>query len=212
MHPEPGIELDIEEIRRLYQGADSVHDFEHILRVLVLAERIAQAEGADVSIVRAAALLHDWGREEAEAQGQDHALWAAERARTWLLARGANPAWTEAVCYAIACHRYRLGPAPATLEAQVLFDADKLDAIGAIGIARAYAYGGRHQQRLHHPLHGMHSSASSEAYSPVHEFVFKLSQIRDRLWTATARSLAEERHAFMQSFFERLEAEVRGLA
>jgi len=199
--------LEIEEVRALYQGAECVHDFDHILRVLALAERIARAEGADLSIVRAAALLHDWGREVAEAQGQDHALSAAERARDWLLARGADPAWTQAVCYAIACHRYRSGPLPATLEAQVLFDADKLDAIGAIGIARAYAYGGRYGQRLYDA-----PGAASAEHSPQREFAIKLSQIRDRLFTATARAIAAERHAFMESFFARLEAEIRGEA
>ena len=65
--------VTIEEARGLYADADSVHDFDHILRVLTLAERIAQAEGADVSIVRTAALLHDWGRGEVEVQGQNHA-------------------------------------------------------------------------------------------------------------------------------------------
>ncbi len=201
-----------EEVRALYGTvADVSHDFDHILRVLVLAERIARAEGADLSIVRAAALLHDWGRAEAEARGVDHAQYAAERARAWLLSRDADPAWVEAVCYAIASHRYLTGPAPASIEAQVLFDADKLDAMGAIGIARAYAFSGLHHQRLYAPVRGTLHERSHE-HTPYHEFVFKLSRLRDRLFTPTARAIAQERHAFMEAFFARLEAELRGEA
>lgn len=201
--------ITIEQARALYADADSVHDFDHILRVLALAERIAEAEGADGRVVRTAVLLHDWGRCSAEAHGLDHAQVAAARARDWLLSQKAETAFVEQVCYAIACHRYRSGPAPATLEAQVVFDADKLDAIGAIGVARAYAYGGLHGQRLYAPLADI-APAPPEAHTPCHEFVFKLARLRERLFTATARAIAEERHAFMAAFFARLEAEVRG--
>lgn len=205
------MQLEVEQARALYQGADSVHDFDHILRVLALAERIAQAEGADWAVVRTATLLHDWGRAEADARNMDHALYAAERARAWLTSQKAEPAFVEAVCYAIVCHRYRSGPAPATLEAQVLFDADKLDAIGAIGIARAFAYGGRAQQRLYVPLSEVRPT-SPEEHTAAHEFVLKLARVREVLFTPTARAIAAERHAFMESFFARLEAEIRGEA
>ena len=210
------MELSIEHIRTLYTAADSVHDFDHILRVLNLAERIALAENADLSIVRAAALLHDWGRAEATAQEHDHAAEAAERARVFL--QGADPAWVEAVVHAIAAHRFRNLPDPQTLEAQVLFDADKLDAIGAIGVARAYAYGGAHQQRLWAPTEAVDVARwqaegdDPDQHTPVHEFLVKLSRLKDRLYTRTGKAIAEERHAYMAEFFRRLDAEVRGEA
>lgn len=211
------MELAIEQIRTLYTAADSVHDFDHILRVLNLAERIALAEQADVAIVRTAALLHDWGRAEAEAQRRDHAAEAAERARAFLQG-AADPAWVEAVVHAIAAHRFRCLPGPQTLEAQVLFDADKLDAIGAIGVARAYAYGGAHQQRLWAPVEAVDIARwqaegdDPDRHTPVHEFLVKLSRLKDRLYTRTGKAIAEERHAYMAEFFRRLDAEVRGEA
>lgn len=210
------MELTIEQARALYDAADSVHDFDHILRVLSLAERIAEAEGANVQVVRAAALLHDWGREEAAAAQRDHAAEAAQRARALL--EGADPAWVEAVVHAIAAHRFRSEPAPQTLEAQVLFDADKLDAIGAIGVARVYAYGGAQQQRLWAPVAAVDVSRwelegdDPDRHTPVHEFWVKLSRLKERLYTHTGKAIAEERHQYMADFFRRLDAEVQGKA
>jgi uncharacterized protein len=206
--------ITIAEARQHYEGADAVHDFDHVLRVLALAERIGQAEGASLAIVRAAALLHDAGREQAEAGGLDHAAFAARRAREILA--GQPPAKVKAVAHAIAAHRFRAGPEPATLEAQVLFDADKLDAIGAVGVARAFAYGGAHGQRLWAPVEAVDEASWREegddpdTHTPVHEFVVKLSRLKDRLFTPTGRAIAEERHTYMIAFFERLDAEVQG--
>lgn len=205
--------ITIVEARRYYEGADAVHDFDHVLRVLALAERIAQAEGADLEIVRAAALLHDVGREQAEVQGLDHAEFAARRAREILAGQPSEK--VEAVVQAIAAHRFRAGPAPATPEARALFDADKLDAIGAVGVARAFAYGGAHGQRLWAPLDDVdmarwQTEGDGADHTPVHEFVVKLSRLKERLFTQSGRAIAEERHATMAAFYARLEAEVRG--
>jgi uncharacterized protein len=206
--------ITIDGARSYYGSNDAVHDFDHVLRVLALAERIGQAEGADMEIVRAAALLHDVGRARADVEGLDHAAVGAEMARAILA--GQPPAKVEAVVHAIAAHRYRTAPEPETLEAQVLFDADKLDAIGAVGIARAFAYGGAHGQRLWAPIESVDIARWKEegddpdAHTPAHEFAVKLSRIKERLFTPTGRVIAEERHAYMVSFFERLDAEVAG--
>lgn len=208
------MEITIELARGLYQAADSVHDFDHILRVWHLAERIALAEGADLKVVRPAALLHDWGRAVAQADGEDHAALAATRARELLA--GEPPEWVTAVTHAIAAHRFRTLPHPKTLEAQVLFDADKLDAIGAIGVARAFAYGGAHGQRLWAALDEIDAERWAEegddpdAHTPVHEFVVKLSHLKERLYTVTGRAIAEERDRYMRDFYRRLDDEVRG--
>jgi uncharacterized protein len=118
------------------------------------------------------------------------------------------------VAHAVAAHRFRSGPEPQTLEAKVLHDADKLDAIGAIGVARAFAFGGYEGQRLwaEVPPYYEESQATRHEHTPVHEYEIKLSRIKDRLLTQSARVLAEERHTFMVGFFAQLEQEVRGLA
>jgi uncharacterized protein len=206
--------ITIAEAQHYYETADVGHSFDHVLRVLRLAERIGREEGADLEIVRAAALLHDVGRETAEATGLDHAIFAAARAREILADR--PPAAVEAVTHAIAAHRFRTSPEPATLEAQVLFDADKLDALGAVGVARAFAYGGTLEQRLWAPVESvdvarwMEEGEDSPDHTPVHEFVVKLSRLKEHLFTATGRSIAQGRHDYMVAFFEQLDAEVRG--
>jgi uncharacterized protein len=206
--------ITIEQARNLYSDNDPVHDFDHILRVLALAERIGRAEKADIEILRAAALLHDVGREEAEALGQDHARFAAARARQIL--SHVPPARVEAVVAAILAHRFRAGPPPQTLEGRVLFDADKLDAIGAIGIARAFAYSGRAGKRLYAPVADDYPSRWQQGksepgeHTAVHEFVVKLSRLKDQLFTPTGRRIAADRHAVMVRFFERLADEVAG--
>jgi uncharacterized protein len=201
--------IGIEEARQYYTDSDAAHDFDHVLRVLALAERIGQAEGAAMEIVRAATLLHDVARAEEERTGACHAKVGAERARQILAGHPADK--VEAVAQAIASHRFRDEVVPQTLEAKVLYDADKLDAIGAIGIARAYALAGKRGQHLwaETPAGSLSESQSTD-YTPVHEFIFKLSQLKEALFTTTARQIAEERHRYMVEFFTRLEEEVQG--
>ena len=203
-----------DEAREYYRGAESGHDFDHVLRVCALAERLARAEGADREIVRAAALLPDIARADEDATGVgDHAQMAAERARALLIARGVAPERADAVAHAIAAHRFRGSTTPQTIEAKVLFDADKLDSIGAIGIARAYAISGVLNQRLWSEV-APNSVATRDQHNSNHtavaEFVVKLSKVRERVHTAAARQIADERHAYMADFFVRLEREVRG--
>jgi uncharacterized protein len=204
--------ITIVEARQYYVGAEAVHDFDHVLRVLALAERIAHAEGADAEIVSTAVLLHDIARGRRERPDVDHAQAGADMARRLLA--GHPPEKVEAVAYAIAAHRFRTGPTPTTLEAKVLYDADKLDAIGAIGVARAFAYGGHQGQRLWAQVGDDYreGTAAPGEHTPVHEYTIKLRKIEDRLLTETGRRLAKERHAFMVAFFDRLEHEVHGRA
>lgn len=209
--------ITISAARALYADGGSSHDFDHILRVTALAERIALAEGADLAVVRTAALLHD----VAESQGRaNHHLASAARARDILRDQPAD--FVAAVTHAIAAHRFRTEPAPATLEAQVVFDADKLDITGAIGVARAFAYAGERGNALWNtPWREIAAgggdairqpAALGAAYTPSHEFVYKLDRITERLYTAAARAIARERETFMRAFFDRLDAEAAGLA
>ena len=200
--------IGVEQARALYAAGDAAHDFDHVLRVTTLAVHIAQAEGADVEIVRTAALLHDIGLDNGRV---GHEEVAAKRAHEILA--GQPPEKIKAVTQAIRSHRFRAGPPPQTLEAQCLFDADKLDAIGAIGVARVFAYGGAAGQRLWAEVpEGYDEHSTSGEHTPVHEFVVKLAKIKDRLTTETGRRIGQERHDFMAAFFARLEAEVRGEA
>ena len=207
--------LTIDDARILYEKADSVHDFSHVLRVLTLAERLGEREGADPTIVRTATLLHDLARaDDTEMnllanQETDHAIIAAGEARRILA--GEPEDFVEAVAHAIKAHRFRNGIEPTTIEAKVLFDADKLDAIGAVGIARAFAYGGR----LDQPLWGNVSDdyvpgRGDEPHTANHEFHVKLKKIKDRLYTESGRQMAVQRHQFMCAFFDQMAAEVGG--
>ncbi len=209
--------ITVEAARSLYDAGGGGHDFDHVLRVTALAEHIARAEGADLAIVRTAALLHDIGE---SADRANHHLLGAQRAREILAGRPA--VFIDAVAHAIEAHRFRHDPQPATLEAQVLSDADKLDAIGAIGIARAFAYAGAAGTALwRRPWREIAAeggdarnapAALGSAYTPVHEFVYKLDRIPERLYTATARVIALERREIMREFFDRLDLEAAGKA
>jgi uncharacterized protein len=194
--------------------AGGAHSFDHVERVLRLAGRIAREEGADPEVVRFAALLHDMER-AAEDRGEieDHAAASAEAARELLLERGFGPNFVERVASAVLTHRFRNDLRPESLEAQVLSDADKLDAMGALGIGRAYLFGGAHGQRLWSDApkeERFYPGMDVSDYSPVTEYRLKLSKLKDRMLTQTGKRIADKRHAFMEAFFEELEREVRG--
>jgi len=208
--------ITIEFARTLYPAdADSAHDFDHVLRVVAMADRIAQAEGADREVVRAAALLHDIGLDEGRA---GHETSAAHRAKEILRAQKYDDVFCNNVAHAIESHRFRSGPAPQTVEARVLFDADKLDAIGAIGVARAFAFGAQRRQKLWGEVPSDYvdqmngGEANPREHTAVHEFHVKLSKIKDRMFTATGKQIAAGRHAFMVRFYEQLDREIRGIA
>ncbi len=209
--------LTIDDVRRLYEAGGGGHDFDHVLRVLALAERIAAAEGANPDVVRTAALLHD----VAESQDREtHHLLGAQHARELLAAE--PPEFVTGVAHCIEAHRFRCDPQPQTLEARVLSDADKLDSIGAIGVGRAFAYSGAVGTALWRQTVAQIEAAGSDArrgpkelgegYTPSHEFVLKLDRIPERLYTSMARQIAEERRRFMRAFFERLDREALGEA
>jgi uncharacterized protein len=195
--------LTIDQARALYDAAgDSTHDFDHVLRVYRLAERIGQTEAADMAVLRTATLLHDIARADQDAgHVTEHAIEGARRARQILAEQ--PPEYIEAVAHAIEAHRFRVERPPQTLEAKILYDADKLDAIGAVGIARAFAYGAHRGQRLWAP-------PEANEHTAMKEFAVKLSKVKNTLFTQTAHTIAEERHAFMTEFFKRMAAEVAG--
>ena len=206
--------LTTDEARQLYGAGDAAHDFDHVLRVTTLAVKLAQAESADVTVTRLAALLHDVPV-DAVAGRQAHHLAAAAYAGDLLHQRGAGTETVANVVHCIEAHRFRdQSIRPATLEAKCLYDADKLDSMGAIGVARAFAFAGAHDNRLwtqpytQVPPHPDRPRGAD--YTPVHEYVYKLARLLDTLHTPTARAIGVARHAFMLDFFTQLDREMAG--
>ena len=212
----------VEQARSWYIQSDPIHDFAHVLRVYRMAERLALAEGADPEIVRAAALLHDaLGATPGSAQGgsaeerASHHQSSAEFAAHVLADEGWSMDRIAAVQHCIRAHRYRSsGETPLTLEAQVLFDADKLDVLGAVGAARTIGYAVLDGQPFYsEPSEQfLHSGikVDGEPHSSYHEFLFKLRKVKDRLYTPTARAFAEKRHQYLADFYQQMQEEIAG--
>lgn len=206
----------LEQAEVWYSPNDPVHGYDHVLRVLAMAERLARLEGADLEIVRAAALLHDAvGAEPDSASGRkDHHHASADFAQQVLAAEGWPAERISAVQHCIRSHRYRSSEPPQTLEAQVLFDADKLDVLGAFGVARTVAYAAQAGQ----PIYADPSprflktgeKEPGERHSSYHEYLFKLRRVSQRLFTPSARHIAADRHSFLVAFYTRLTAEAHG--
>jgi uncharacterized protein len=206
----------IEQARAWYAEADPVHDFDHVLRVYRMADRLAKEEGADMEIVQAAALLHD---AEGSAPGSDsrksHHHRSADFAGQVLTAEGWPAERITAVQHCIRAHRFRSdGETPQTLEARILFDADKLDVLGAIGAARTVAYATlNHQPFYAQPSPQFIESGvkePGEPHSAYHEYLFKLRKIKTLLFTPSARMLAADRDTYLEAFFRQLAAELSG--
>jgi len=208
--------LNLERAREWYPQRDPVHGFDHIQRVYRMAERLAQAENADLEIVRAAALLHDIeGSHPAGEERHNHHQQSANIAAEILRDEGWLPERIAAVQHCIRSHRYRDNrEPPATLEAKVLFDADKLDVLGAIGVVRVLGYAIQAGQPAYAEpsQHFLETGEEEpgEPHSAYHEHLFKLRKVKERLFTATARAIAEQRHDFLEAYFAKLSSEFHG--
>jgi len=202
--------------RSRLEHSPACHDWDHTVRVLNNARHICRVEGADAQVVDFAAVLHDVGRPvELADQGKTcHAGRGADLAHELLPAVGVtDPAFIAHVADCVRTHRFRNRTAdrPATLEARILFDADKLDSIGAIGIGRSFHFAGRIGARVHNRADEAQGSASySHQDSAYREYLVKLRHVKDRMLTAEGRRMAAERHRFMVAFFDQINREVTG--
>ena len=191
------------------------HGPDHSERVLRTALSIGERMGARLDILAPAALLHDIGRrEESASRGRVcHARLGAELAPPLLRDLGYTEEVIEAICHCIRSHRFRGAARPATLEAEILYDADKLDSIGAVGIGRAFLFAGQIGARLHNPELELTAAAPYSLEDTAYrEFRVKMSRVRTHMQTTVGREMAEQRHAFMQTFFDQLTRETRGMA
>jgi len=192
------------------------HDWDHTLRVLQVAERLAVAENADLAIVRFAALLHDIGRpqELQDAGITCHAVLGEDIARQILGQVGIDePAFVDAVAHCVRAHRFRRRDqvVPQSLEARVIYDADKLDAIGVVGLARAFHFAGRIGARLHNSYdEALQAPSYSRNDTAYREFLVKLQYIHANMLTASGRCLANDRQQRMHAFVQQLCQEVEG--
>jgi uncharacterized protein len=196
-----------------FEAARGSHDWEHTLRVCRLCKRIGPAEGVDMQILLIAAYLHDIGRGDQDASNgaRCHAEKGARMAERILDQMPLSEIQKQNILHCIESHRFRGNQAPKTPEAKVLFDADKLDAIGAVGVARAYLFAGEIGARLHNPDTDFENTRPySEDDTGFREFKVKLSKIKNRILTGEGRKLAHERHAFMENFFKRFIEEYEG--
>ncbi len=196
----------------LINGDGGCHGIDHSDRVHTTSLLIGQQMDARLDILSAAAILHDIGRnEEHKSRGEIcHAAHGSVMAADLLTDIGFDTDDVEEICHCIATHRYRDNNPPASLEAQILFDADKLDSIGAIGIGRAFLFAGQVGARLHNTEADINNSSPYTIEDTAYrEFMVKLCRVKDRMITPLGRQMAAERHDFMEDFFSRLETEIR---
>lgn len=187
---------------RMSQHFHPSHDWSHMERVAQRALHLAREVGANTEVVLVSAYLHDLGRGE---PGEDHLSAGVLQARELMNQLNYPPDFQEAVLHCIRAHSFSCGEEPQTLEAQVLRDADRLDALGAIGIARCFAYG----NPFYHPEEPIPKTRPLGPYCVDH-FFEKLFRLAEGLYTKPAQQMAEGRVAFMKLFLERLEKEIQG--
>ena len=194
------------------QGESSGHDWWHIYRVWQTSLYIAASEQVDSEVVQLTALLHDIG--DWKFHAGDESV-GPRLAREWLQSLAVEETIIAHVCVIIANLSFKgaeVQATPLSREGQVVQDADRLDAIGAIGIARAFAYGGAKDRQMHDPqaapvLHTSFDQYKASRGTTINHFHEKLVLLKDRLNTPTARVLAEGRHAFMLEFLEHFDSE-----
>lgn len=189
------------------------HGPDHSERVFQTAMILGRQLNARLVVLAPAALLHDIGRkQESQSRGEVcHAHVGAQLALPLLRRLDYAEDDIRAICHCIRTHRYRGEDRPESLEAKILFDADKLDSIGAIGIGRAFLFAGQLGARLHNP---QSDPTQTQAYSiedtAYREFRVKMSRVHTQMLTPIGRQLADQRHAFMETFFDQLTQETEG--
>jgi len=201
-------------------GEDAAHDYDHIVRVMALADAIQKREGGDLPTIWAAVALHDIGQGRERRHGGDHALIGATMTAELLTNTPFPQQAIPAVQQAIRDHRMTGGAIPQSLESRILYDADKLDSLGAIGIGRLYCITGRYNQKVYSPVPAdikepvdpllVRQLRRRSDHSPSIEFNLLFGNLPERMTTNTGREMAHERYIYMEGFFRRLQQEAEG--
>ncbi len=186
-----------------FESICAAHDFQHTLRVFSIAEKIGDKEGADMEILLAAALLHDVGH----SMPGDHAENSGKIAPEILRKLNFPGEKMDKIIYAVLVYRYSKGKIPDTKEAKILQDADRIDALGAIGIMRTFAHGTRSLYHTSDPFCKTNRKLDDMEYSLDH-FYGKLLKLPDLMHTKAGKEIASERMKFMLSFLNELEREL----
>ena len=196
------INTTVRYVRQTLAAAEGGHDWWHIQRVWDNARQIADREGGHRLVIELGALLHDIA--DAKFHGGDEEE-GPRRATAYLEGQSVAPPVIAAVVHIIRAVSFRKGTSADTLELAIVQDADRLDALGAIGIARAFSYGGFKNRPLYDPT----ISPEQEGGAPtINHFYEKLLRLKDGMNTETGRQLAAERHAFMEQYLEQFFREV----
>jgi uncharacterized protein len=198
-------------VKRMLEGRDPAHDFQHIMRVYKNAELIGRREGADMEILLLAVLLHDLvvypkGSAKTSKSADD----SADLAEKWLQHYGYPQEKIDKISYCIRTHSYSKRLVPATLEGKILQDADRLDALGAIGIARTFSVGGSENRTFYNPADPLWRSSRelNDREWTLDHFQTKLLKLKKSMHTKTAREMARERAEFMELFVKQLQKEI----
>ena len=205
----------LEYIKKIFSNDSSGHDYYHTVRVYKLATEIAKQEQADVSIVQLAALLHDVDDSKLSPETHDTKKNAVE----FMTENGLDTKTIDKVCKIIDEVSFAGADSivPDTIEGKCVQDADRLDAIGAIGIARTFAYGGSTGRKLYDPDIKPRIGMGKEEYqnnqnsTSINHFYEKLLLLKDMMNTNTAKKLAEHRQAVMEGFLDEFMAEWEGM-
>jgi uncharacterized protein len=191
----------------------SGHDWWHIDRVRRSALTIAREEGADSFVCELAALLHDMADEKLFGNEEE----GFKEIESWLLGKGLQAEVAEAIIEIIATMSFKGGSRPPmrTLEGKVVQDADRLDAIGAVGISRVFAYSGAKHRPIHDPAIAPRGEMTAKEYrsgndTAINHFYEKLLKLKDLMNTDYGRRMAEERHRFMEQYLDRFHQEWSG--
>jgi uncharacterized protein len=198
-------------IEKYFEGFIS-HDFSHTERVYNLAIKIAEKENADMDIVQAAALLHDVGRfRETDDNKKCHAEESADMAPEILRNINFPENKIAAVLHCIKVHRYSKGLKAETKEAEIVQDADRLEAIGAIAIARVFAGGGVMKRPIYNPNIKPKEKYDTDSETSMNHFYEKLLKIKPETFrTKAAKEIAKERYKFMEEYIEHFHKEWAG--
>ena len=214
-HQEKNIKETVQYVQSVLEDAEGGHDWWHIYRVWKMSLHIAAKENANLFIVQLGALLHDIA--DSKFNDGDEEL-GPEKAKRFLIELGLDSETInhiDAIIRNISFHKTFEDKKFDSLELRVIQDADRLDAIGAIGIARAFNYGGYKNFKLHDPNITPEKYLDKESYKKsdaptINHFYEKLFLLKDMMNTETAKILAEERHAYMESFVDQFMNEWEG--